>query len=254
VAGKRNAFDGAVLPFRALGLIRQHPELWGFILVPVVINIVVGVLLYSGLLFGGLRAIDRLIAEGGFWIDLLQGLLQALLGLGLFVLVGFLLVRFGVVLGAPWYGQLSERIEHLLLGAVPPQPPLSAATIVRDIGRALLFELKKLTLTLVVTLPLLLFNLVPVAGQVIVLVGSVAFGAVIACLDFFDGALERRRLRFRAKLGYVFGNMPASGSFGLLAAFLCAIPLLNLLAIPLCVVAGTMFFCENREQKIESRE
>jgi CysZ protein len=248
VVSKRTAFDGAFLPFRALGFLRRHRELWGFVLVPVLINIVVGFLLYAGLLVTGLRAIDSLIAEGGFWVDLLQGLLQFLLGIALLLGIGFLLVRFGVVLGAPWYGQLSERIEHLLLGKVPPQPPLSAATIARDIGRALLFELKKLTLTLAVTIPLFVLGFIPVAGQVIGVVGGIALGAVIACLDFFDGALERRRQPFRAKLGYVFGHLPASGIFGLIAAFLCAIPLLNLLAIPLCVVAGTMFYCEQLEQ------
>jgi CysZ protein len=244
-----NAISGALLPFRALGLIVKHRELWVYVLIPLLINIVVGLLLYIGLVAGGLRAIDRLIAEGGFWIDLLQGLLQALLVVGLFLVVGFLLVRFGVVLGAPWYGQLSERIEHILLGVVPPQPPLSLGTVARDIGRALLFELKKLSLTLAVSLPLLLLGLVPVAGQIIGLVGGIGLGVLIACLDFFDGALERRRRSFREKLGFALRGFPASLSFGLMAFGLCSIPLLNLLAIPLCVAGGTIFFCERQPRQ-----
>jgi CysZ protein len=248
VTSKRTAFDGAFLPFRALGFLRRHRELWGFVLVPVLINVVVGFVLYTGLFVTGLRAVDGLIPEGGFWVDFLQGLLQFLFAVALFVGIGFLMVRFGVVLGAPWYGQLSERSEHLLLGNVPPQTPLSPATIARDIGRALLFELKKLTLTLAVVIPLFVLGFIPVAGQIIGLVGGIALGAVIACLDFFDGPQERRRRSFRAKLGYVLTHMPASGLFGVIAAFLCAVPLLNLLAIPLCVVAGTMFYCEQLEQ------
>ena len=250
-----NAISGALLPFRALGLIAKHRELWPYVLIPVLINIVVGLLLYVGLVVGGLRSIDRLIAEGGFWVDLLQGLLQTMLVVGLFLVVGFLLVRFGVVLGAPWYGQLSERIEHLLLGAVPPQPPLSLVSIARDIGRALLFELKKLALTLAVSLPLLLLGLVPVAGQIIGLVGGIGRGVLIACLDFFDGALERRRLSFRGKLGFALKGFPGSASFGLMAFGLCSVPLLNLLAIPLCVAGGTIFFCQrpNNVDKEHSR-
>lgn len=235
-------------PFRALLLINRQRELWGFVLVPVVINLVVGVVLYAGLLVAGLQAIDRFIAAGGFWGGLLENVLRVILVLALFLGVGFLMVRFGVVLGAPWYGQLSERIEQLLLGAVPPQPPLSPATVVHDIWRALLFELKKLAFSLPISLLLLLVNFVPLAGQTISLVGGIALGALIACLDFFDGALERRRRRFREKLAYVFRHLPASAGFGLLAVGLCTVPLLNLLAIPICVAAGTIFFCERAER------
>jgi CysZ protein len=67
---------------------------------------------------------------------------------------------------------------------------------------------------------------------------------VIACLDFFDPALERRRLAFRRKLGVIRRGLPASAGFGLVCFGLVSVPLVNLLAIPLCITAGTLFFVE----------
>jgi CysZ protein len=69
-------------------------------------------------------------------------------------------------------------------------------------------------------------------------------GVLIACLDFFDPALERRQLRFRRKLGVVRRGLPGTAGFGLVCFGLVSIPLINLLAIPLCITAGTLFFIE----------
>ncbi|MFM6452782.1 MAG: hypothetical protein ACKPH7_13345, partial [Planktothrix sp.] len=56
--------------------------------------------------------------------------------------------------------------------------------------------------------------------------------------------MERRRFRFREKLKMILRTFPASGSFALVCFGLVVIPFLNLLAIPVCVAAGTMFFCD----------
>lgn len=235
--------EGATFPWRALTLIRHTPRIWEYIVIPFFVNMVVGTLLYIGLLFTGLRGIDTLLAGLSGWAEPLRLLLQILLVLLLLFVIAFVLVRFGVVLGSPWYGQMSEKIEHTLTGMAPPAEPLTARGITRDIGRALLFELKKLGI-LALIIPLLFFNVVPLIGQLIITVGSISIGATIACLDFFDGPLERRRWRFRQKLGFVRQHFPASAGFGLICFGLISTPFINLLSIPLCVVAGTLFFCD----------
>jgi CysZ protein len=154
------------------------------------------------------------------------------------------LVRFGVVLGSPWYSQLSEHLEQQLTGQAPPAEPLTARGITRDLGRALAFEGKKLLLVIVIGVLLLLVNLLPGFGQVVSTIGGFMLGALLACLDFFDGPLERRRLPFRAKLAAVRRSLPASAGFGLVCFALVSIPFVNLLSIPVCVAAGTLFFCE----------
>jgi CysZ protein len=258
VLGGFGILTGASYPFRALGVFLSKPSLWGYVAIPILVNFVVGVAVYGGLLFFGWESIadltvsfthwlDKLIANLPTWLSFLNYLilgvsylLRFLLLIVLLLLTGFLLLQFGVLLGAPWYGQLSEKLEELRTGHVHTQE----VGIVRDIGRALLFEVKKLVLALGVGIFLLLLNLVPAIGTVIASVGGIALTALIVCLDFLDASLERRRLRFREKLGLVYKSLPASGSFSLVCLGLVSIPLLNLLTIPVCVASGTIFFCD----------
>jgi CysZ protein len=249
---------GATYPFRVLAVFRRTPRLWGYIAIPILVNFIVGVVLYTGLLFFGWDSVAYVMGSLTHWIDslitnlprwlgildyLIIGvgwLLRLLMVVGLLLLTGFVLVQFGVLLGAPWYGQLSEQLEELRTG----QLHIVEVGIARDIGRAILFELKKLVLAVGVGILLLLLNLVPGIGTLAATVGGFALATTLVCLDFMDAPLERRRLRFREKLRIVFRSLPASASFSWVCLALVSVPLLNLLTIPLCVASGTLFFCD----------
>lgn len=249
---------GATYPFRVLAVLRGTPHLRGYVAIPILVNFVIGVILYGGLLFFGWESVDYLSVSLSHWLDSLIAnlpawlgfldyliigigwLLRLLLVVALFLLTGFLLAQFGVLLGAPWYGQLSEQLEKQRTGQVS----IVEVGIVRDIGRAILYELKKLVLAVGVALPLLLLNLVPGIGTLAATVGGIILAATFVCLDFLDAPLERRRLRFREKLRILFRSLPASASFGLVCLGLVSIPLLNLVTVPLCVASGTLFFCD----------
>lgn len=264
VLGGFGLLAGATYPFRALAMFRRTPRLWGYVAIPILVNFVVGVALYAGLLFFGWESVEGLLFNLSHWLDSLIANLPAWLGflkfliiglgfllhfllvVGLLLLTGFVLVQFGVLVGSPWYGQLSEQLEELRIG----QLQRVEVGIVRDVSRALLFELKKLVLMVGVGLLLLLLNLAPGIGTLAAGIGGIAIAAMIVCLDFLDASLERRRLRFREKLGIVIGSLPASASFSLVCLGLVSIPLLNLLTIPICVASGTMFFCDRIYPKL----
>ena len=249
---------GATYPFRVLAVFWSTPRLWSYVAVPILVNFVIGVVLYAGLVVFGLESVNYLRDSLTHWIDSLRTNLPAWLGvldyliigigwlvrsllvIGLLLLTGFLLVQFGVLLGAPWYGQLSEQLEELRTG----QLYVVEVGMIRDIGRAVLFELKKLVFVAGVGIVLLLLNLAPAIGTLAATIGGFALAGTIVCLDFLDAPLERRRLRFREKLRIVWKSLPASASFGLVCLALVSIPLLNLLTIPLCVASGTLFFCD----------
>lgn len=306
---------GAMYPLRALWLFIRHPRLRRYVIIPIGINLVLGLTLYLGLLYLGLRSIDWLIADLSQWtvqlppwtphlpewhgslpewvhhwvqtvaawiphwsgptwhlswpnwltppadwslpswrptlpdwlVHIPAGLaialiwlLRLVLTLVLLVLTGLVLLQFGVLLGAPWYGQLSEELEQMQTGQVTR----IEVGLLRDIGRAVVYELKKLGLSLGLGVPLLLLNWVVGVGTAIATTAGIALAATIVCLDFLDSALERRRLRFRDKLAVIGRSLPASATFALVCLALVSLPLVNLLAIPVCVAAGTLFFCD----------
>ncbi len=251
---------GATYHFRALIIFVKNPRLIGYIIVPIFINIVVGIILYIGLLLPGINLtetifnslslrFDALIAELPTWLNFLSYLdnildwfIELIIFIILLLIIGFLLVQFGVILGSPFYGQLSEQLEKIRTGTLPEAPPDLLGSI-RDIWRAILFELKKIALFLGIGLPMLLLNFFP-GGSLIATIGGILLTTSIVCLDFFDGPLERRKLKFREKLTVVRRSLPASASFGLICQALITIPIVNFLGIPLCVAAGTLFCCD----------
>jgi len=254
--------SGATYPFRAIALLGQKPDLWKYLIIPMAVNLVLGAVLYGSGLYWGWQsvqalttqlsqALDQLIADLPNWLSFLEylivllgWLLRALLTIILFILIGFILLQFGSVIGSPWYSQLSEEVEKLRLGKVTAID----VGMIRDIGRALLFEIKKLLLALGVGIILFFCNFVPAIGSIISTIGGITLTATIVCLDCFDSTLERRRLSFREKLKTVYRYLPASGSFSLLCLGLISVPLLNLFTIPLCIMAGTLFICDRVKQ------
>ncbi|WAL60787.1 EI24 domain-containing protein [Thermocoleostomius sinensis] len=320
---------GALYPLQALWLLLKTPRLRRYILIPILINLILGMTVYAGLLIVGLNAIDRFLAVLPIWIaEISQDLsntatrlpsidlptiptdalplpswfipsnwhinlptwvpslpnlphwpfqwphwaislpnwlttwnvhlplwlkalpdwgvaafiwlLRGLLTLVLLFVTGFIFLQFGVLLGAPWYGKLSEEIEMLRTG----QMVLIEVNPAVEIGRAVFYELRKLGLTIGIGLPILLLGLFLGPGTGVATIGGITLASMITCLDFLDAAVERRRPSFRQKLGVVFRSLPASASFGLVCLGLVSIPLVNLLAIPVCVAAGTLFFCD----------
>ena len=256
---------GATYPLQAVLFIRQHSQLWGCVVIPILVNLVIGAALYAGLLLPGWRGIDQWASGVPTWLaqwvaslpawashlltwlptgaTFIDDVLRFLMAIALFVLTGLLLVQFGAILGAPWYGNLAEQTERLRRGQVPIGSP-SFSRALQDIWRALTFQVKKLLLLIVFGLPFLVLNFVPPLGTTIASVGGVALAALLVGLDFLDAPLERRRLSFRRKLGVFARSLPASATFSWACLVLVSVPFVSLLAVPLCVTAGTLFCCD----------
>lgn len=235
---------GASSPLRALALLRTQPGLWRYLLMPVLVNIVVFALLTVALFVPGLALIDRLLAGLPQSLAFVEWLLRLLLLLALLLINGFLLAQFGVALGAPWYSDLSARVEQLATGIAPPESRLTVLTVLRDIGRALAFQIGRLFLAVTAFLLLLPLNLVPGVGSAVATAGNALVGALLLSLDFLDPPLDRRRLAFGQKLAVVRANAGLALGLGFACLFLVSVPLLNLFTIPLCIVAGTLLYSE----------
>ena len=55
---KGGLLAGAAYPFQALAVLNRAPQLWRYVLIPILVNVVVGATVYLGLLLLGLRTID----------------------------------------------------------------------------------------------------------------------------------------------------------------------------------------------------
>jgi CysZ protein len=237
-------FGGAGYHLQALEVLGGRRSLWKYVAVPVALNLVVGGLLYAGALYAGWQGVDMLVAKLPAWAAAASVVLRAVMIVALLFLTGLLLAKFGVILGSPWYGRLSEELEELRLGRQMPESPRGQSAMLSGIGEALVYEVKKLFLTVAVLLPLFVIGLVPVVGPIVSTVGGFALGVTIVCLDFLDPSLGRRQLSFRQKLATVFRHMPTTGGFGAVALVLVSIPVVNLLTVPLSVAAASLLYAD----------
>lgn len=251
-------FTGIGYPLLAIKFIVNHKQLWQYLIIPILINICVGITTYILLLNPSLNlfdtfsnniiiSVDKIIDRLPEWSNILIAILlfisqtlKVILVIILLIIVGFIIVQFGSILGSPWYGKLSEKLEILYTGKLE----IVEVNPIQDIWRAILFELKKIILIILFSVPLFLLNFIPALGNLISLIGGITLTTTIICLDFFDATLERKRLHFRQKLKFVWGKLPTTAGFGLICLTLISIPLLNLIIIPLCVSAGTLLVCD----------
>ena len=155
ILGGFGILNGASYPFKALMVFIKNPRLIKYIAVPILVNLIVAIALYSGLLYFGWQIVDGVQGNFTVWLNqliinlppwlgfinyIISGLIiviRLLLIVILLIVTGFVLTQFGVLLGAPWYGQLSEKLEKLRTGKVE----LIELNIVSDLGRAILYEL-----------------------------------------------------------------------------------------------------------------
>jgi CysZ protein len=260
-----NPLISTTYPLRALQVFQANPPLRKYLVLPLGINVVVGLALYGLLLIPGWERIDRLLdginQRWDQWVETLPAaweflaviaivataIAKIILVVGLLLLVGFVLVQCGTVLGAPWYGQLSERMERLRTGRVE----VVEVGILRDVGRAIAFELKKLTLAIPLGFLCFVLHFFPGVGSLLATILGLSLATTLICLDFLDPPLERRRMQFRRKLGLVLRHLPTTAPFGLVCLALVSVPVLNLVMVPLCIAAGTLLYCDRLRPWVE---
>lgn len=253
--------SGIFYPFLGVKMLWQNPSLWQYLVIPIIINISVGIASYIFLLSPSLKRYDiladRIVNQAYFiivrlpeWSNFLVYIISAfalILKVLLFALlltfIGFVILQFGSLIGSPWYGKLSEKIEIIHQGKLD----LVEINILAELGRAVLFELKKWILILTIGIPLFVLNFIPSFGNMISLIGGFLLTITVICLDFFDATLERKRLKFRAKLKFIWGNFPLTLSFGFICLSLISIPLVNLIVIPICVSGATLLICDIKQ-------
>lgn len=258
ILGGFGLLAGASYPFRVIKIFWQNSHLWQYLIIPIILNIILAITIYAWSLYWGWQLVQATFNYLSQWLNpilinlppwltvlnyliiSLGFLVQILLIVILLVITGFIFVQFGVLLGSPWYGKLSEKLEQIKTGNIE----IIEVGIIRDIWRAILFELKKFILFILVGSICFLLKFLPIIGTFLATIGWITITATLIGIDFLDAPLERRRFSFRRKLAIILTSLPASAGFSLVCLGLISIPLVNLITIPFCVASGTIFFCD----------
>jgi CysZ protein len=248
-------FGGVAMLGRALALVRDHPGLRLWWVLPAIVN---GIAFFlAGWVF--LAHLDALAAPVQGWLSvadpsawyewlwvgplrLLAWLVRWILLLVFAVAVYLLFTVVGGVIASPILDMLSERVETVLSGRPPPAAP-GWGDLVRASARSVLEEGKRSLFFLGIQLILLLFGLIP-GLQLLALAASVIFAALFLPLDYTGYVFDRRTIPFRVRRAWVMRHRKAVLGFGLAALGTFLVPGLNFLCLPWLVTAGTCLAVE----------
>jgi CysZ protein len=142
----------------------------------------------------------------------------------------WLVLLFGVPLSSP----LASAADDLLGGRELGETNLSSMsrsifvavclTLVGVGGSAILFVL----------------SFVPLVGLLMGPLAGFVWTPTILCYDLYDGAMSRRQASIGQRIRVITGRPLASLSLGLVGTLLLSIPVINLIGLPLSVIAGVI--------------
>ncbi len=218
----RDFHEGFAAPWRGLRFMSQHPGLWRYGVLPVLLNLLITGLLLVGLIAAGVygfAAVHQRLAEG-WWRLPLEVLAGAALAVVLLGMTFVAWIALQSALCAFFYDLLARRVE-LQLGVKPGElcdVPLwpQAVDSLRDVAGLL-----------VVNVACLVVQFVPVVGTVLGLCGSCYFTARALGLEYLDYPLALRGQR-RAERR-LFGRRHRWHTLGLGAAvaLVAFVPIVN---------------------------
>jgi len=222
---------GLTTPVRVLQVLLENPRLLGLFLLPMGITVLfIAITIYSLLI--GLWSTSRDLLQHflGSWTFLGSGVISFIGGVLFFYLLSLILNLLVQLVSSPFNDILAEKTE-IACGQTPDPVTL------RRLLQVAWIDLKKTGFSLTATLILLLIGLIPGLG-----IASLPGLALVQAFIFLSYPLSRRTLGLRASLGWIGGSFFRALGFGLITLVLFAIPVLNLFALPLSVMGGTLCY------------
>ena len=144
------------------------------------------------------------------------------------------------IVAAPFNALLSIRVEEHLVGSLSE----SNSSLWMIMPRALWREVTKLLYLLPRLLGLLLLSVIPVVNAAAPVLW-ILFGTWMMAIQYTDYAADNNEVSFTDLRGRLAEARMQSIMFGLPAYLLLAIPVVNLIILPVAVAGGTVFWVKN---------
>jgi uncharacterized protein involved in cysteine biosynthesis len=248
-----SAASSFVLPLEGVRMLVREPELRRVAAAPIAISAVAvfgalaGFISFAPELHGWILELLPDLPSGAWYTWLWVGPGRALfwlLGKLLFAALGGVCVVLALLIAnvaaAPFHEVLSRRVERLVTGAVADESGEGLSGATREGLRAVREELRRLLFFVSVWAVLTAFGVVVPGGQLVAPFALALFTALFLPLDYASYVFDRRRVSFARKRSWLRRHLGAALGFGGAALLLCAIPGVNVLAMPVLVVSGTL--------------
>ncbi|MBA2540826.1 MAG: EI24 domain-containing protein [Deltaproteobacteria bacterium] len=233
---------------RGFRFLNQHPRLWGWVIAPAIVTLLIMIGLIAGVAYLVDPAVDWLT---GWLPGFLQGIASALVWLIVIVGLGagalFLLVAVVGIVAGPFNEMLSEAVEAKLTGK--PGPKFSLAGFVRSFAISLGHGIRRLVVAVLSFLLVFALGFIPVIGTIGGLVLGCYLTARSAAYDSYDAVLSRRELSYDAKLAFLARHRSRTLGLGAGVTAMLFVPGVNLVAFGLGAAGATI--ASHQLQRVE---
>lgn len=235
--------DGARWWPRGLRFLAAHPSIAALALLPALVN--------AALLVGWLLSVLWYADDMVSWLwpgdpNVYRSVLAVLLGAVVFGLGALVVYAVAGIVGGPFWDRMSERIEEVVTQAAAPSPPYGR---VAGLWWSGVHTAASIGLWTSVSASFLLFELIPVVGAVVQVVGQIVLTSLFVARELLDPATTRRNLRYREKWALVDRHRETLLGLGGVATLTLMVPLVQFVAAPVGIAAATLWLLD-----LEARE
>jgi len=234
----KNIISGIKAYFGAFSLISKL-KLWKYFTIPMLISVITAVVIF-GSAYGLSDNIGHFIAKIWIWDwgkDTFTSISNFIGGLFI-IIIGLILFKHIIMaLSAPFMSPVSEKIEAHLLNN--HNKIHRNTTFQEQLWRGIRFNLRNLSMELLLTIPILILGFIPVIGIIssILLFLTQAYYAGAGNMDY---TLERH-FKYKESLIFVRQNRGIAIGNGIVFMLFLLIPIIGvILVLPLSVTAATV--------------
>ncbi|MDX6742481.1 EI24 domain-containing protein [Actinocorallia sp. A-T 12471] len=233
-------FDGVRYLGRGIGWVARRPAQWVFGLIPALITLVLfgWLLVWFGFQADDVAAWLTPFADG--WAEGLRNAVRIIAAVALFAGGAFVaLLMFTAVtliIGEPFYEELSLRVERSFGGEVPESDEPFLKGLVRSVRDAIVLGVAALCFGVT----FFALGFIPVLGQTVVPVVAIVVSGYFLAGELTGIAMDRRGLKRKERFAVLRSVRARTLGFGTATAVLFLIPLGAVVFMPGAVAGATL--------------
>ncbi len=218
-----------------------NPKIRPYVIIPLLINFVLFAVLIW-LSFQYLNSyIDAMIPEWLKW-EFVRAIIAIILGVGLVIMSSFAFVMVANLIAAPFNAILAEKTELLLRGTPPPSSG-RISSFIKSYFHAIGSQISKIFYMMTRAIPLLILFWIPVVNFIAPVLWML-FSAWMQAIEYIDYPAGNHEILFKKQKQLLSAKRGASLGFGSMAMLFTTVPILNLLVMPISVIAMTALYVE----------
>jgi CysZ protein len=226
--------DGPKAILLAFRVLWRRPRILRWLVPPFLITILLDVLAFY-FSYGWLRAKIASLVSGEGYMAWLRAALDVVSGVAVVFVLGWTFAWLFLMLTSPFQDFISAEVERELTGDAGPDPAGFSGflrSIAQSLIQAVAFSL--------LTIAFLVFGLIPLVGPLVFFLWS-AFALGYSFVAIPSGRMAHR---FGERISFARRHRGAVIGLGMAVAGATLLPIVNILFLPVFVVAGTVLYVQ----------